>query len=142
MGQAPTAAGNGDTITLRLPASEDLVGVAMLVVGGLAVRLDLTLESLEDLELAVESLLGRVPHGEEATLVVQVGEGVLTAAVGPVDERAVKVELADDSEAVGLRRVLETVADRYELVDREGASWISIEKHVSGGTQDGEREQV
>ena len=128
-----------DTITLTLPASEDLVGVAMLVLGGIAVRLDLSFESLEDLELGVESLLGRVRDGEAATLVVDVGDQSLTASVGPVDGAAVRSELEDDSDAVGLRRVLSTVADRYELVERDGASWLAIEKGVGQGVRSGEQ---
>lgn len=130
----------GDTITLTLPAGEDLVGVAMLVLGGLAVRLNLTFESLEDLDLAVESLLGRVRDGEDATLIVEVGDELLTASVGPVEEAAVRSELEDDSEAVGLRRVLHTVADRYELLERDGAAWLSIEKSVGRGVRGGEQD--
>jgi hypothetical protein len=137
-GAADTGA-QGDTITLTLPASEDLVGVAMLVLGGIAVRLDLTFESLEDLELAVESLLGRVRDGEDATLVVDVGDRSLTASVGPVDGAAVRAELDDESDAVGLRRVLHTVADRYELIDRDGGAWLSIEKGVGRGVPSGEQ---
>lgn len=129
----------GDTITLTLPASEELVGVAMLVLGGVAVRLNLTFESLEDLELAVESLLGRVRDGEDATLIVDVGDQSLTASVGPVDEAAVRSELEDDSDAVGLRRVLQTVADRYELLERDGAAWLAIEKGVGRGVSSGEQ---
>jgi hypothetical protein len=120
-----------DTITLRLPPDPELLGVALLVVGGLGVRLNLTIESLEDLELAVESLLGCVRRGREATLQVTIANGSVTAAVSPVDGAAVQGELDDESEEIGLRRVLRTVADRVEVVDREGSSWLSIEKRVS-----------
>jgi len=120
-----------DTITLRLPPDPELLGVALLVVGGLGVRLNLTIESLEDLELAVESLLGRVRRDQEATLEVRIANGSLTAAVCPVDGAAVRGELDDESEEIGLRRVLQTVADRAEVVEREGSSWLTIEKRVS-----------
>jgi hypothetical protein len=120
-----------DTITLRLPPDPELLGVALLVVGGLGVRLNLTIESLEDLELAVESLLGCVRRDREATLEVRIANGSLTAAVSPVDGAAVRGALGDESEELGLRRVLQTVADRVEVVDREGSAWLSIEKRVS-----------
>jgi len=42
-----------DEIALTLPADEAFSGVAHLVLGGLAVRLGLTVEILEDLELAL-----------------------------------------------------------------------------------------
>lgn len=140
MARGTKSGARSDTIRLALPASEDLVGVAMLVLGGLAVRLDLTFENLEDLELAVESLLGRIRDGEDATLIVDVGEGSLTASVGPLDGVAIRSELEDDSDAVGLRRVLHTVADRYELVERQGAAWLSIEKGVGRGVGSGEQD--
>ena len=46
-------------------------GVAHLVLGGLAVRLDLTIENLEDLQLALDALLGDVTESE-------VSDGALT----------------------------------------------------------------
>jgi hypothetical protein len=127
------ASAAGDTITLRLPAGRELLGIALLVVGGLGVRLALTLETLEDLELGIESLLGRVAEGREATLEVRMGEGTLTAAVSPVDAASVRGELADESGGMGLRRVLQTVADRVDVVERNGTSWLEIEKRVPGG---------
>jgi hypothetical protein len=51
--------------------------------------------------------------------------------VSPVDGAAVRGALGDESEELGLRRVLQTVADRVEVVDREGSAWLSIEKRVS-----------
>ena len=47
-----------DEITLVFPAQEDFHPVAHLVVGGLAARLELTYEQLEDLQVAVDALLG------------------------------------------------------------------------------------
>ena len=140
MARGTKSGARSDTIRLALPAGGDLVGVAMLVLGGLAVRLDLTFENLEDLELAVESLLGRIRDGEDANLIVDVGDRSLTASVGPLDEAAIRSELEDASDAVGLRRVLHTVADGYELVEREGSAWLSIEKGVGRGVSSGEQE--
>ena len=131
MAGGPTT-GRGDTITLRLPPNEDLVAVAMLVVGGLAARLNLTVENLEDLDLAVESLLGHVRKGEDTTLLVEVGRDALTASVGPVDAAAVRAELDETAEGIGLGRLLQTVADGHRLVERDGNAWLSIEKRVPG----------
>jgi hypothetical protein len=127
----PKTAQSGDTIILRLPHEQDLLGVALLVVGGIGVRLDLTIEALQDLELAIESLLGCVPRGKDVTLEVKIAEGSLTASVSPVDGPRVRAELVEVSDEVGLRRVLQTVADRVEVVERDGASWVQIEKNVS-----------
>lgn len=123
---------SGDTITLILPRGPEFWRVALLVVGGLAVRLNLTLESLEDLQIAVESLLERTARGETVTLELKLGDGSVAALVGPVDGKAVKAELgrADDGEHVSLRRVLDTVADSFALVERDGGEWLSVEKRV------------
>ena len=44
-----------DEITLALPRERPFFGVAHLVLGGLAVRLDLGFEQLEDLQVALTS---------------------------------------------------------------------------------------
>jgi len=48
-----------DEITLVVPAQEDFRPIVHLVVGGLAVRLDLTMDALEDLQVALDALLAR-----------------------------------------------------------------------------------
>ncbi len=49
-----------DEITLTIPRDRALYGVADLVLGGLGIRLNLTIEHLEDLQLALETALDRV----------------------------------------------------------------------------------
>ena len=46
-----------DQITLTIPRGPDFQRVAHLVLGGLAARMNLTIENLEDLQLALEALL-------------------------------------------------------------------------------------
>ena len=48
-----------DEITLIIPRERALFGVAHLVLGGLGIRLNLTIEHLEDMQLALETLLLR-----------------------------------------------------------------------------------
>ena len=49
-----------DEITLTLPRAPEFQRVAHLVLGGLAARLNLTVESLEDLQLALDAVLDRM----------------------------------------------------------------------------------
>jgi hypothetical protein len=86
-----------DEIRLTLPRDRDFFRIAHLVVGGLAVRLDLTFEHLEDLQLALAGLLD-----------------TLVTRIGPVDAKRLAGELGEDTE-FGLARVLGTVADSYRL---------------------------
>ena len=77
-----------DEITLTIPREPDFHRVAHLVLGGLAVRLNLTVENLEDLELALDSILDR----SEATTVTslcawRLRDGALETRVGPLGPR-------------------------------------------------------
>ena len=121
---------SGDEISLTLPADEAFHRVAHLVLGGLAVRLDLTFEHLEDLELALDSLLERIRDGENITLLVRVLDGELRTIVGPFD--SVSAELADDgTDSLSLRRILRTVCDHVEITERDGSEWVELTKRVS-----------
>src|SRR5262249_40212817 len=58
-----------DEITLTIPRDPEFHRVAHLVLGGLAVRLDLTIENLEDLEIALDAILDRTdPDAGEITI--------------------------------------------------------------------------
>lgn len=128
---------SADEISLTLPADDAFHGVAHLVLGGLAVRLDLTFENLEDLELAIDALLERSTQGADVTLLVRILDGELVASVGPLD--GVRSELEEGVEdSLNLRRILSTVCDRVEIVDREDGQWVELTKRietVGNGTQ-------
>jgi hypothetical protein len=121
---------SGDVITLQLPRERPFFGVAQLVVGGLAVRLELSFEQLEDLQVALGELLEQRETEREITVSLQVQGDTIHTAVGPFDE-SLERELARDSgDAVGLRRVLETVVDGVEVTDRDGQPWVELTKAV------------
>jgi hypothetical protein len=106
-----------DEISLTLPADDAFRRVAHLVLGGLAVRLDLTYESLEDMELAVDTLLERTPDEQDVTVLVRVEGDELRTIVGPVGAEVVH-ELGEEAgDGIGIRRILETVSDRIEVSD-------------------------
>ena len=116
-----------DEITLVLPAQEDFRPIAHLVVGGLAARLALTYEQLEDLQVAVEALLACREDGGQVSLVVTVEPDTVRAAVGPFAADAL-LELQRDGSEFGLRRVLETVVDRVQVEERDGGAWVALAK--------------
>jgi anti-sigma regulatory factor (Ser/Thr protein kinase) len=121
---------SADEITLKLPRERPFFAVAHLVVGGLAVRLDLSYEQLEDLQVALGELLEQRETEAEITVTVRVEGRAINALVGPFDE-SLREELGRESTSeVGLRRVLETVVDRVELTERAGAPWVSLTKGV------------
>ena len=126
-----------DTITLTLPPEREFQRVAHLVLGGLAVRLNLTLEALEDLQLALDGLLDSGSAEEEVTLELSVVGGAIEASVGPFRARSVQHALEAESDGVGLRRVLDTVVDRVEVDEREGGDWVQLTKRIDEQKRNG-----
>ena len=119
-----------DEIRLVLPAQEDFRHVAHLVVGGLAARLDLTFEDLEDLQVAIEALLGRRDDEDEISVTFGVEAGAVRTIVGPFSAASLS-ELDGDSSELGLRRVLETVCDDFEIEEHDGDSWVTLTKRTA-----------
>ena len=120
-----------DEITLRIPRDRALYSVAHLVLGGLGIRLNLTIEHLEDLELAVDAVLERSREEEEhVTIAVSVTEGRIETLIGPMRD-GVRAELAEaEGEEVGLRRMLDALVDEVELTKRGGDEWLKLSKKV------------
>jgi anti-sigma regulatory factor (Ser/Thr protein kinase) len=124
-----------DTITLTVPYDRPYQGVVRLVVGGLASRLELSLEDVEDVQLALETLLADDSYaaGETVTLTVAVGDGELDVSVGPLERAALERALESEPEperGVGLGRVLRTAMGGYEVEARDGAGWVRMRKRV------------
>jgi hypothetical protein len=118
-----------DHIVLTLPREREFSPVADLVLAGLASRLDLTLETIDDLQLALESLL-ECEGDEQLTVRLEVLDGAIRASVGPFRREAIEPELAavPAGTGIGLLRVLETTVDAVELTDRDGACWVELRK--------------
>ena len=116
-----------DEIKLTFPRDRALYPVAHLVLGGLGARLNLTIEHLEDLQLALEAVLDRV-RTDPVTVALRVHETQIEALVGPMVD-GVRAELAAESgEDVGLRRILDALVDHVELEPVEGADWLKMTK--------------
>jgi hypothetical protein len=99
-----------DEITLTLPREREFQRVAHLVLGGVAVRHELTIEALEDLQLALGAILDRVEPGGDLTVSIVLRDDTIETRVGPLD---LTNELEGDHEAEGLslRRLLAAVVD-------------------------------
>jgi hypothetical protein len=121
----------GDEIKLTIPREEPFREVAQLVLAGFAARLNLTFESLDDLETALEAVLERVAGDGDLTVRIRAEEGAIRASVGPLVDDVVRAELErDPGDGVTLRRILDTVVDEYRL---DGKGWLELSKHVERG---------
>ena len=118
-----------DEITLTVPREKPFFGIAHLVLAGLAARLDFTVEHLDDLQLALDSLFEERGDGE-VTVALRVHEDGVEADIGPFESSLRTTLTAEPSADVSLRRVLETVVDSFEIGEREGADWVTLRKSV------------
>lgn len=120
---------SADEICLTLPGDDAFNSVAHLVLGGLAVRLDLTFEYLEDLELALDAVLERSAPGEDVTVRVLIADDELRTVVGPLT--SIRAELENGGgDGLSLGRILSAVCDAVAIEDRDGAQWVELTKRV------------
>ena len=119
-----------DRIVLTIPGEDGFEGVAQLVLAGVAARLDLTYEVIDDLGTALATLLERRAEDGDLTVELEIRDETVAAALGPFRAGALRAELEREQEGVGLRRVLETVVDRFGPLERDDGDWIELEKRV------------
>jgi len=102
-----------DEITLTIPRERAAHRVAHLVLGGVATRLELTLETLEDLELAIDAVLARLDpdFAETVTVRILLVEDSLETVIGPLSPRILDEIEREPDGALGLRRVLDGTVD-------------------------------
>jgi hypothetical protein len=97
------------------------------VVGGLAVRLELTFDKLEDLQVALGALLDCCGEDDEVTIRVALEGATLRLGVGPFDGKLLADELdREPADGPSLERVLEAVADRVERVEGDDGTWAEL----------------
>jgi hypothetical protein len=106
-----------DTITLTIPTSPGFRSVATLVLGGVGSRLALPYERMDDLQLAVLSMLDAA-KGKEASIEMHAQDGRIGVSVGPLRDGAE----ADD----GLTRVLTRLTDAVQPGRRGNDSWLTV----------------
>ena len=118
-----------DTVEITIPRERDFSIVAELVVGGIAARHDVTLEVLDDVQLALGSLL---EHNEDddgdVRVLLRVGGDAIEVSVGPVGERTVAELDGDSGETLGLRRLLDATVDGTTVSERDGGAWVELRK--------------
>jgi hypothetical protein len=116
-----------DEIALTVPRDRRFYDVAHLVVGGLAIRLDLTVDNLADLQLALDGLLPRADGEGNVTVVLRVEGETLTGRIGPFAPDALRRELTGEGgDGWGIHHALEAVFDVYGVDEDAGAAWVTF----------------
>ena len=122
-----------DRISLTVPRARPFLGVAQLVLGGVAMRENFTLEALEDLQLAVDEVLKREGGDGHVTLEMELLDGRIEARLGPFEGSVLRHDLEPAGEReLGLRRVLDQTVDSHGVETRGDGDWVMLTKARSG----------
>ncbi len=121
---------SAEEIRLVIPAEEGFRPIVHLVAGGLASRLDVTYDDLEDIQIAVDAVLALRDDEGDLTVVLSTQPGVVRAAIGPFEPDALHAGGSPDG-GLDLQRVLETVCDTHEFESREDGAWVELTKRTS-----------
>ena len=121
-----------DEFTIHIPRERPFSAVADLVVGGIAARHDVTLDVLDDVQLALDALLEHDDADDgEVGIVIRVAGETIEASIGPLAQKTAAALEEDAGDGVGLRRLLETTMDSVSLSDRDGGPWVDLRKRYS-----------
>ena len=118
---APSLPATVDRIVVEFPTGDGYRGVGRLVLGGLVSRFELPLDRVEDLLLAVESLLVQPLAGDTISLEASAARDGLHVRLGPF----AGTPLADPA----VSRVLTRLVDEVSEDDGDGATRVDL--HVA-----------
>jgi anti-sigma regulatory factor (Ser/Thr protein kinase) len=129
----PAATDASRRITLRIPGERSFIGIARLFVGGLAARLDLGYETMDDLQLALESVLRKAELLDEVTLEAQLEDDGVSILVGPLGRDP--LESTDrQAESLELERLLAALVAGTESSSRDDGCWLRLDVRIPAGS--------
>ena len=117
-----------DEFTIHIPRERPFSAVADLVVGGIAARHDVTLDVLDDIQLALDALLEHDDTDGEIGIVIRVAGDTIEASVGPLAQKTAAALEEEAGDGVDLRRLLDTTMDSVSLSHRDGGAWVDLRK--------------
>ena len=120
-------------ITLTVPGERRYIGIVRLFVGGLAARVDLGYETMDDLQLAIESVLGTSASTHPITLEANVAGNSVSILVGPLDRDPLQAD-GSRPEPVELERLLSALVSGGKSISRDGACWVRLDVRIPAGS--------
>jgi hypothetical protein len=116
-----------EELVLTLPNDERFFALARLVVGGFASQRDLPYDLMDDLQLAVETVLPRAADaGATVTLRVEPRDHGIAVLVSPVDTAALASSGSGLESGFGLEKVLAALLTSVEVVTVDGEEWLQL----------------
>ena len=119
-------------VTLTIPGRRRFVGIARLFVGGLAARLDLGYEAMDDLQLALESVLGQAELGEVVTLEAQLEGEAVAILTGPFASDP--LASGGPGDELELERLLAALVAGAESTMRDDGCWLRLDVRIPAGS--------
>jgi hypothetical protein len=129
-----------DIVVLRIPRGAPAIAVMRVVMSGVASRHDVPLDRLDDLQLAVETLVAEEPlSGNELVLELSpAGEGFRVKVDGLVNQSVKAALLAADPLQpcegclLDVRLILDSLVDDFTVVRTAGDAFgVQMEKRAS-----------
>jgi hypothetical protein len=120
-------------ITLTVPGEQRYIGIVRLFVGGLAARLDLGYETMDDLQLAIESVLRTSASANEITLEANFEGSAVSILVGPLDGDPLHAD-ASRPETLELDRLLSALVAGTESISRDDGRWLRLDVGIPAGS--------
>jgi hypothetical protein len=125
---------SAEKVTLTLPGERRFIGIARMFVGGLAARLDLGYETMDDLQLALESVLRKAELGANVTLEANLAGGGISILVGPLVADPLRAVDGNAPDAIELERLLAALVAGSESLARDDGCWLRLDVRTPAGT--------
>lgn len=121
-----------ERISLEIPATLDALSTLRMVVGGLGLRLEFSLDDLEDLYLATGELLRTALADDDPqrlSVDVEVEDGFLRIAAGSFRSTRLRSEITVHQEAcLDLCQLLSSTVDEVAVEEAEGSYRVVLTK--------------
>lgn len=132
--------GTGNRVVLSTPRGKLALSTMRVVTGWMASCHDLLLDRLDDVQLALETVLAEEPdHGSSLSLTVFVESGVLHAILAGLENPALKAALLSSGPfepspecLLDVRLFLDALLDHYQVTDIEARAFrIHFQKRIA-----------
>ena len=120
-------------VAITLPGDHRAIGIVRLFVGGIAARVDLGYETMDDLQLAVESVLLGAQLGPEITLEAQIEGDAVSLRMGPFEHNPLAAG-TDETGELDLEHLLAALVARAETTEQDGACWLRLDVRIPAGS--------
>lgn len=122
------------TVSLTIPRDADLLSLFSMILGGIAVRRNLSVENLDDLQLAVDSVLAdEGGAGTDISMAVQLHEEGLDIRLSPLTQQDLldtlllgAVPPGATDRCLDVCVILRSLVDSYTVHDLEDGSYAVV----------------